>query len=198
MKEIPRSSYHWRTSNAPLHRTVTPRVGAMIPAGAQFRRRQCKCQSVVPSFEVRVGNLEAGVSGRTGLLDLRRIGWTPLHDRSFGEPNAPDSPVIAAVLASPLVEPVKSDDSHSSDPPTFTTAKAGLLWLTRRPEYSVRSAQLAGRSALRSPQGAGSGRARRGNSRDPRCTAKSMARAGDTLGSESGGSGRSLSWRACS
>jgi hypothetical protein len=42
------------------------------------------------------------------------------------------------------------------------------------------------------------GRASFGKRRDPRCRAKSRAKAGETLGSESGGSGRSLSWRACS
>ena len=47
-------------------------------------------------------------------------------------------------------------------------------------------------------QSAAGQRHERGKSRAPRCTAKSMASAGETLGSESGGSGRLGSWRACS
>jgi SAM-dependent methyltransferase len=39
--------------------------------------------------------------------------------------------VIAAVLAGPLVEPVKSNDSHSSECSHATTAGAGLLCLAR-------------------------------------------------------------------
>jgi hypothetical protein len=42
------------------------------------------------------------------------------------------SPAIAAVPASPLVEPVKSDECHSSESCHEQSVGAGLLWLAQR------------------------------------------------------------------